>query len=30
LAQTVAEPLKLKNFYIQHTCGLFKVVHRSI
>ena len=29
-AQSIAEPLELKNFDIQDTCGLFKVVHRTI
>ena len=29
-AQTLPEPLELKNFYIQDTCSLFKVVHRTI
>ena len=29
-AQTFPQSLELKNFYIQHTSGLFKVVHRSI
>jgi hypothetical protein len=29
-AKALPEPLELKNFYIQNTCGLFKVVHRTI
>ena len=29
-AQPLPEPLELKNFYVQDTSGLFKVVHRTI
>ena len=29
-AQTLPQPLELKNFYVQDASGLFKVVHRSI
>ena len=29
-AQTLPQSFELKNFYIQNTSGLFKVVHRSI
>src|SRR5437016_4612600 len=30
LAETFPQSLELKNFYVQDTSGLFKVVHRSI
>ena len=29
-AQTFPQSLELKNFYVQDTFGLFKVVHRTI
>ena len=29
-AQTFPQSLELKNFYVQNTSGLFKVIHRSV
>src|SRR5205823_12776095 len=29
-AETLPQPLQLKNFYFEDACGLFKVVHRNI